>query len=91
MSGTEVPRSPFAGLVDLAAGAEIRVLPRDEIDRILADHLLYLETERRQGRRADFTVVDLSGMAFAGVDLRRLQRARLEGADFRALASNGRT
>src|ERR1700739_1340053 len=88
MSGTELPGSPFAGLLDLAAGAEIRVLPRDEIDRILADHRLYLETERRQGRRADFTVVDLSGRVFAGVDLRRatLPRAPHAGEpDWRAV------
>src|SRR5260221_13790123 len=83
MNGSELPRSPFAGLADLSDKRERRVLSRGEIERILAAHLLYLQTERHQGRRADLSAVDLSQMSFAGWNLRRakLAQANLDSVD----------
>src|SRR4030095_17136730 len=72
MAKSDRPRSPFAGL-DFSAQHAVRVLPYDEIERLLAAHRLYLETERRQGRRADFGSADLSGVDFAGLNLRRVK------------------
>ena len=48
-------RSPFAGMADLSARTPTRVLSPDEIERMLAEHRLYLETEYHQGppRRSD--------------------------------------
>ena len=84
MADTERPHSPFAGKLEFSARAPVRVLPLDEIERMLAAHRLYLETERRQGSRADFGSADLSGRDFTGLNLRRIKmdRAVLKGADF---------
>src|SRR5919108_4356472 len=62
-------------------------LPRDRqaaVARILDAHRLYLESERRDGQRADLREFDLSDMAFVGIDLRRarLARAMLDGSDW---------
>jgi len=73
MAESERPRSPFAGKIDFPARAPRRVLSPDEIGRILAAHLLYVETERRQGSRADFSSADLSGMDFSGLNLRQCE------------------
>jgi hypothetical protein len=51
LSSTDKPQSPFAGMADLSARKPVRVLLPDEIDRMLAKHRLYLETEYRQGHR----------------------------------------
>jgi hypothetical protein len=40
---------------DLAARTPVRVLPPDEIERMLAEHRVYLETEYHQGHRANFS------------------------------------
>src|SRR5256885_12096883 len=82
MAESDRPRSPFAG-VDFSAQHAVRALPCDEIERLLAAHRLYVETGRRQGRRADFGSADLSGVHFAGLNLRRVKmdRALLPGAD----------
>src|SRR2546421_438918 len=82
MAESDSPRSPFAGL-DFSAQHAVRALPCDEIERLLAAHRLYVETGRRQGRRADFGSADLSGVHFAGLNLRRVKmdRAVLRGAD----------
>ena len=84
MADSERPHSPFAGKLEFAARAPVRVLPLDEIEHMLAAHRLYLETERRQGSRADFGSADLSGHDFTGLNLRRIKmdRAVLKGADF---------
>jgi hypothetical protein len=52
------PRSPFAGMADLAANTPIRVLSPDEIERMLAEHRLYLHTEyqRRSSFAADLII-----------------------------------
>ena len=88
MTGSELPRSPFAGLAGLSDKRERRVLTRGEIERILAAHHLYLESERRQGQRADLVAVDLSQMSFAGCDLRRakLAQANLDSVDLTGAA-----
>jgi hypothetical protein len=38
-------------MADLSDRKPVRVLSPDEIDRTLAEHRLYLETEYRQGHR----------------------------------------
>jgi len=60
-------RSPFAGLVDLGAQRRIRVLSCNEIERMLAEHGLYLETEYHEGHRANFASADLSRQDFSGL------------------------
>ena len=84
MADSERPHSPFAGKLEFAARAPVRVLPLDEIEHMLAAHRLYLETERRQGSRADFGSAGLSGHDFSGLNMRRIKmdRAVLKGADF---------
>src|ERR687888_2327546 len=84
MAEPERPRSPFAGMADFSARPPVRLLSRDEIDRMLADHRLYLETEYHEGHRANFSSADLTGRYFSGLDLRgiKMDRAVLRGADF---------
>ena len=56
----------------------------DEIERMLAEHRLYLETEYHHGHRANFSSADLTGRDFSGLNLRgiKMDRAVLRGADF---------
>ena len=70
-------------MIGSAASSSLRVLSPEEIERILVGHRLYMETERRQGRRADFGSADLSGLNFSGLNLRRVKmdHALLNGAD----------
>src|SRR5689334_12812140 len=84
MSEADLPRSPFAGKVDFSPRAPVRALSTDEIERQLAEHRLYLETEWRQGHRANFASADLTGRDFSGLSLRgiKMDRALLKGADF---------
>ena len=84
MSESDRPRSPFAGMADLSARTPVRVLSPDEMERILAEHQLYLETEYHQGHRANFSSADLTGRDFSGLNLRgiKMDRALLSGADF---------
>jgi hypothetical protein len=60
------------------------VLWWDEIERLLAQHRLYLETEYHQGHRANFSSADPTGRDFSGLNLRgiKMDRAVLRGADF---------
>ena len=62
----------------------VRSLSRLEVETILADHRRYVDTERKEGARADFSFVELCGVRFAGLKLRRARfdHARLAGADF---------
>jgi len=55
-------------MADLSARIRVRVLSPDEIERILAEHRLYLETEYHQGYRADFSPTDLTGRDFSGLN-----------------------
>ena len=84
MSDTDRPRSPFAGLADFSTRPPVRVLSRDEIEQMLAEHQLYLETEYHQGHRANFASADLTRRDFSGLNLRgiKMDRAVLKGADF---------
>src|SRR5438445_80638 len=84
MADSDRPHSPFTGKLDFSARTPVRVLPLDEIEQMLAAHRLYLETERRQGSRADFGSAGLSGHDFSELNLRRIKmdRAVLKGADF---------
>src|SRR4029077_11992046 len=84
MSDSDRPRSPFAGLADFSTRPPVRVLSADEIEQMLAEHRLYLETEYRQGHRANFASADLSGQDFSGLNLRgiKMDRAVLRSADF---------
>ena len=84
MGETDRPQSPFAGMADPSARTPVRVLSLDEIERALAEHRLYLETEYHQGHRANFSSADLTGRDFSGLNLRgiKMDRAVLRGADF---------
>src|SRR5438094_8555950 len=84
MAETDRPQSPFAGMVDFSARTPLRVLSPVEIERMLAEHRLYLETEYHQGHRANFASADLTGRDFSGLNLRgiKMDRAVLRGADF---------
>src|SRR6202008_2266965 len=84
MSDSDRPQSPFAGMADLTARTPVRALSPDEIERMLAEHRLYLETEYHQGHRANFSSADLAGRDFLGLNLRgiKMDRALLSGADF---------
>ena len=55
---------------DLAARAPVRLLSPDEIERMLAEHRLYLETEYHQGHRANFSSAHLAGRDFSDLNLR---------------------
>jgi hypothetical protein len=61
-------------MADLTARTPVRVLSLDEIERMLAEHRLYLETEYHQGHRANFSSADLAGRDFSGLNLRGFQR-----------------
>src|SRR5882672_10989397 len=84
MAEPDGSRSPFAGLADLSARTPVRTLSPDEIERMLAEHQLYLETEYHEGHRANFSSADLTGWDFSGLNLRgvKMDRAVLRGADF---------
>jgi uncharacterized protein YjbI with pentapeptide repeats len=71
-------------MADLSARTPLRVLSPDEIQRMLAEHRLYLETEYHQGHRVNFSSADLTGRNFSGLNLRgiKMDRAVLAGADF---------
>jgi hypothetical protein len=84
MAEPDRPQSPFAGMADLSARTPVRVLSPDEIERMLAEHRLYLETEYHEGHRANFSSADLTGRDFSGLNLRgiKMDRASLSGANF---------
>src|SRR5438445_7079081 len=84
MGEPDRPQSPFAGMADLSARTPVRVLSPGEIERLLAEHRLYLETEYHEGHRANFASADLTGRDFSGLNLRgiKMDRAVLRGTDF---------
>src|SRR6202045_2210774 len=84
MAEPDRPQSPFAGMVDLSARTPVRALSPGEIERLLAEHRLYLETEYHEGHRANFASADLTGRDFSGLNLRgiKMDRAVLTGAHF---------
>src|SRR5215469_12527424 len=84
MTDLDPPRSPFAGMADFSARPPVRVLSPDQIEQMLAEHQLYLETEYHQGHRANFASADLTERDFSGLNLRgiKMDRAVLKGANF---------
>src|SRR6202045_2100171 len=84
MAESDRPRSPFAGMADLSVRTPVRVLSPGEIERLLAKHRLYLETEYHEGHRANFASAELTGRDFSGLNLRgiKMDRAVLRGANF---------
>jgi uncharacterized protein YjbI with pentapeptide repeats len=71
-------------MADFSAPTPLRVVSPDEIELMLAEHRLYLETEYNEGHRANFSSADLTGRDFSGLNLRgiKMDRAVLRGADF---------
>src|SRR3979411_18401 len=84
MAEPDRPQSPFAGMADLSGRTPCRVFSPDEIERMLAEHQLYLETEYHEGHRANFASADLTGRDFSGLNSPRINvdRAVLRSADF---------
>src|SRR6266436_1709946 len=84
MAEPDRPQSPFGGMADLSARTPVRVLSPDEVERMLAEHRLYLETEYREGHRANLASAGLTGRDFSGLNLRgiKMDRAVLKGAGF---------
>jgi uncharacterized protein YjbI with pentapeptide repeats len=60
-------------MADFSARTPVRVLSPDEIEQMLASHLLYLKTEYYEGHRANFSSVDLTGRDFSGLNLRGIK------------------
>src|SRR4051794_23177892 len=73
MAEPDRPQSPFAGMAELSARAPVRALSLVEIEQMLAEHRLYLETEYHQGHRANFSSADLAGRDFSGLNLRGIK------------------
>src|SRR6201984_307196 len=84
MTDPDRPQSPFAGMADFSARTPVRALSPVEIERMLAEHRLYLETEYHPGHRANLSSADLAGRDFSGLNLRgmKMDRALLSRADF---------
>jgi len=61
------------------------------LQRTVEDHALWVASEGREGRRADFSDADLSGASLAGRDLSRavLTGANLSGADLSEAVLDG--
>ena len=76
MAEPDRPQSPFTGMADLATRTPVRLLSPGEIERMLAEHRLYLETEYHQGHRANFASADLAGRDFSGLSLRGIKMDR---------------
>src|SRR5512134_2774351 len=83
MTEASSTQSPFAAAVAPSPESGMRTMSPAEVGGILSAHRLYLETNRKQGARADLSSVDLAGMSFVGLNLRRVlfAHARLLGAD----------
>jgi hypothetical protein len=64
-------------MADFSARTPLRVLSPDEIERMLAEHRLYLETEYHQGHRANFSSADLAGRSPPWAKERILRIVRL--------------
>ena len=84
MADSVRPRSPFAANIELFDDTPIRSVAPEELARILKAHEIYLDSDRRSGRRANLDSTDLSGQSFSGMKLRRVRmsRAKLMDADF---------
>jgi hypothetical protein len=54
-------------MADFSARTPVRMLSPDEIERMLVEHRLYLESEYNEGHRANFASADLTGQDFSGL------------------------
>jgi hypothetical protein len=68
MAEPDRPQPPFARMADLSARTPVRELSPGEIERMLAEHRLYPETEYHQDHRANFSSTDLTGRDFSGLN-----------------------
>jgi hypothetical protein len=68
MAAPDRRQSPYAGTADLSARTPVRVPSHDEVERMLAQHWLYPETEYHQGHRTNFSSTDLTGRDFSGLN-----------------------
>jgi len=75
------PQSPFGGKFDFSAPPPVRSLSPEDIERQLAEHRLYLETEWREGHRANFASADLTGRDFSGQNLRGIKMDKSDRRD----------
>ncbi len=66
-------------------GAKLRKVSEEELRQILAAHKTWLETDEKEGARADLSRTDLQGADLRDADLREadLRDANLQGADLR--------
>ena len=80
MAEPDRPRSPFAAMADLSARTPVRVLSPGEIERLLAEHRLYLETEYHG-------IVRITGWlrSKVAVGLTRWQKSHTAATAFRRL------
>jgi len=53
--------------------ARLHAVSLEELEQILTAHRLYLETNRKQGTRANLSATDLTGRDFSGKVLRRIK------------------
>jgi uncharacterized protein YjbI with pentapeptide repeats len=60
-------------------------MDKKELDKILKDHLLWLNTDAKEGTRADLSYANLSGANLRLANLREanLREANLSGANLR--------
>ena len=63
-------------MAELSDRKPVRVLSTAEIERTLARHQLYLNTEYHDGQRANFSSVDLTGRDFSQLKLRGIKMDR---------------
>ena len=66
MPESDRPQSPFAGMAHLSARTPVGVLSVDEIELMLTENRLYLETEYHEGHRANFSSTDSHRAKFLG-------------------------
>lgn len=66
-------------------------MKRSQLKAILQDHCLWLESDRKQGKRANLWGANLEGANLEGADLRdaNLESANLEGANLRDVNLRG--
>jgi hypothetical protein len=66
-------------------------ITRKQLDQILADHRLWLDSNRKSGKPADLSGVDLRQADLSGADLRGadLSGANLQGANLRGANLSG--
>ena len=60
-------------------GGELRKISQEELERVLKEHELWIESDGKDGRRADLSGADLSGADPSGADL---IGADLDGTEF---------